>query len=636
MAIWGKKQEPQLLDRMRRMNFEAEAPEEEYSDLYTSYKESFESLQKSFEGVEKVCAQYDGITQGVLQSSDQVRHGVNVLAKGAARQAEDALECKKIAGVLTDKIVRMDQETAEMLTQVQNVKKQSDTGRSNVGDLSDTQNKLKDTLNTISAEIYDLVEKNEKIESITDVLYGIAKQTNLLSLNASIEAARAGDAGKGFAYVAYEVRKLSEQCHEASGNINDSIKEILASLSDLKKIMEETEQAFEAQKLAVGKTIASFEGINDSVRELVKAQTHLSDHVSEVNHSKEDMLAIMESISDTSEKASASADNVAEITRMQQDNERRADGIAKKLGKEIAGMKSILEEIHTDYQPPQKKKVAMVWDLDDPFWYPATKEAYRTAKILNYDIVVFAPKGRGEEGTLEMIQFLEQISKEGYDGICISPIADSRVEQLLKRMADDGTEVIFILSEMEHVRHKALIGTDSYQCGRSTGMAVAGMAGEKDFVGIIKWKDNLIETVEQRYAGATDVFREKGIPFYDLSGPGEPTDQEAEKLIDSLLSEHPEITILCATNVGWGLAFARYLKKKGSSLLLVTVDFTDDISKMMKEGYVTAAIAQRPESWGSMTLQKMQEVFSGKKIEPVIDTGTYQVTPENRSIYVSD
>ena len=67
------------------------------------------------------------------------------------------------------------------------------------------------------------------------------------------------------------------------------------------------------------------------------------------------MLAIMESISDTSEKASASADNVAEITRMQQDNERRVDGIAKKLGKEIAGMKSILEEIHTDYQPPQKK-----------------------------------------------------------------------------------------------------------------------------------------------------------------------------------------------------------------------------------------------------------------------------------------
>ena len=154
------------------------------------------------------------------------------------------------------------------------------------------------------------------------MLYGIAKQTNLLSLNASIEAARAGEAGKGFAYVAYEVRKLSEECHEASGNINSSIKEILASLDSLKQIMGEAENAFSAQKEAAGKTISSFEGIDHSVSELVEAQAHLSEQVNEVNHNKDEMLAIMESISDTSRKASASAENVAEITRMQQENEK--------------------------------------------------------------------------------------------------------------------------------------------------------------------------------------------------------------------------------------------------------------------------------------------------------------------------
>ncbi len=56
----------------------------------------------------------------------------------------------------------------------------------------------------------------------------------------------------------------------------------------------------------------------------------------------------------------------------------------------------------------------------------------------------------------------------------------------------------------------------------------------------------------------------------------------------------------------------------------------------MKEGYVAAAIAQRPESWGAMTLRKMQDILDGKPVEKVIDTGTYQVTPANRSIYVSD
>ena len=77
----------------------------------------------------------------------------------------------------------------------------------------------------------------------------------------------------------------------------------------------------------------------------------------------------------------------------------------------------------------------MVWDLDDPFWYPATKQAYRTAKILNFDITVFAPKGRGEAGTLEMVHFLKKVLEERYDGICISPIADLRVEKLLQKMA---------------------------------------------------------------------------------------------------------------------------------------------------------------------------------------------------------
>ena len=618
MAIWGKRKTTKK------------------EELQHTQADNIIQIQKSFGRVALACEQYDGITKGVLQSSDQVRHGVKVLAEGAARQAEDAVRCQHVAEVLTDKIDDMHQETEKMLIQVQSVKKQSDDGRSNVEDLSATQGNLKETLDTISNGIYDLVEKNEKIESITGMLYGIAKQTNLLSLNASIEAARAGEAGKGFAYVAYEVRKLSEECHEASGNINSSIKEILASLDSLKQIMEKAENAFSAQKEAAGKTISSFEGIDHSVSELVEAQAHLSEQVNEVNHNKDEMLAIMESISDTSRKASASAENVAEITRMQQENEKQTDQIAEKMEINVADMQKVLSGFATGYTPEKKKKIAMVWDLDDPFWYPATKEAYRMGKVLNYDITVFAPKGRGEMGTLEMVHFLEKAEVEHYDGICISPITDERVEAALKRMANAGTEVIFILSEMKNVRHKMLIGTDSYQCGRSTGMAVADIMNGQGSAGIIKWKDNLIETVEDRYFGAVDVFKEKGIPFYNLSGPGEPSEAEADRLIDQLLSNHPDVSILCATNVGWGLAFARYLKKHKLSIPLVTVDFTEDISKLMKEGYVAAAIAQRPESWGAMTLRKMQDILDGKSVESVIDTGTYQVTPANRSIYVSD
>lgn len=103
-------------------------------------------------------------------------------------------------------------------------------------------------MDTITEEIRTLLDKNAKIESVTSVLYSIAKQTNLLSLNASIEAARAGEAGRGFAHVAYEVRKLSEECHKASQSINASIQEIIGSLTKLKEIMEESDALLKHRK----------------------------------------------------------------------------------------------------------------------------------------------------------------------------------------------------------------------------------------------------------------------------------------------------------------------------------------------------------------------------------------------------
>ncbi len=601
-----------------------------------SYKEQLQSLKQTVGKLELVSEQFEGAAEGLTESSDKVGHGVQVLAEGASRQERDVLQCRKVAEEFTAKITDMDQETANMQNQVQQMQQQSDLGRQSVEHLADTQEKLKGSMDTITEEIHELLEKNAKIESVTSVLYSIAKQTNLLSLNASIEAARAGEAGRGFAYVAYEVRKLSEECHKASQSINGSIQEIVESLSKLKGIIEESDAAFEAQKAAVGDTVSSFENINHSVKELAEAQDFFTERMDEVNGKKEELLEIMESIATISGQASASSENVAGITAEQKQNASLMGHVSERLNRELNELNALLANIPADYATVQRRKIAMVWDLDDPFWYPATRQAYRTAKILNFDVTVFAPKGRGEAGTLEMVHFLEKVLQERYDGICISPITDPRVEALLKQMTDQGIEVIFILSAFDSIPYRSLIGTDSYQCGRSTGEAVINALGGKGAVGIIKWKDNLIETVEDRYRGVVDVLKENGIAYYDMTGPGEPSAEEAAGLTDRLLAEHPDISVLCATNVGWGLAFARYLKSRGKSAKLVTVDFTDEVGTFMKAGYVDAAIAQRPESWGSMTLEKMEAVFEGQSIPRTIDTGTYPVTPANIRIYVKD
>lgn len=99
---------------------------------------------------------------------------------------------------------------------------------------------------------------------------------------------------------------------------------------------------------------------------------------------------------------------MAGITAEQKQNASLMGHVSERLNSELNQLNEILANIPVDYAPVQRRKIAMVWDLDDPFWYPATKQAYRTAKILNFDITVFAPKGRGEAGTLEMVHFLKR------------------------------------------------------------------------------------------------------------------------------------------------------------------------------------------------------------------------------------
>ena len=406
--------------------------------LTASIKSNLARVVQTVEQVKEASNEIvDGVTV-VRELADENRTGANDVMNDMKNLADNN-------GVLNDKTLSSVEMTNVIDTQVKNVAGLMEQVVQLIGASVDHANisaeelvevvEITNKMAALSKEVEQVLEdfkaefKNVKEE--TSTIEGITSKTNLLALNASIEAARAGEAGRGFAHVAYEVRKLSEECHKASQSINASIQEIIGSLSKLKEIMEESDAVFEAQKTAVGDTISSFENINHSVKELAEAQFFFTERMDEVNGKKEELLEVMESIATIYSQASASSENVAGITAEQKQNASLMGHVSERLNSELNQLNEILANIPVDYAPVQRRKIAMVWDLDDPFWYPATKQAYRTAKILNFDITVFAPKGRGEAGTLEMVHFLKKVLEERYDGICISPIADLRVEKLL-------------------------------------------------------------------------------------------------------------------------------------------------------------------------------------------------------------
>ncbi len=619
---------------LKNHDFRKEPSPGELGDVYGDYRKFFTDYKTELYGIQSVSEQLEGIVEGMSESSANVTNAVRYIAEGSVKQSQDVNQCIDVADALVNKIASMDEKTQEIIRQAYEMGRQSEIGQQTVFNLSEHQEALKNVITNITEEIHQLLEKNEKIVEITTVLYDIARQTNLLSLNASIEAARAGEAGRGFAFVADEVRKLSEECHHASENINTSIKDIAASLSNLKSVIDQSSAAFDSQKASVDEVVSAFEQINGSVADFVMIQQDFSNDFAVIADDKDTLMESINSIATVIDQSSATSENVATLAMNQNSTTELMNKMSRRLRAQVEEMDKKAKTIQTVDVELRKKKVAMVWDLDDPFWYPATKESYRTAKMLDFEVTVHAPKSRGEEGTKEMLDILTGIRDGGYDGICISPLSDPRIAKVMKEIADRGIKVIFILSVLDGVRYESLIGTNSYNCGRHAGNVIRQLMADSGEVAVIRWNSGIIETIEDRTKGSYESLQGTDIIVHEFSGPGEPTEQEATKCIQEVLEKYPNISVLYGTNVGWGIACARYLKKHRPNVKLVTVDFTDDIAEYMRAGCVSAAIAQRPETWGAITLEKLQDVFEGKSIPKVIDTGTYEVNPANMQIYI--
>ncbi len=264
---------------------------EAFNDLLGALRNSLGELRQNI-------IQVDDVSTSLAQAAGQAAQAASDTSESSSSMAASIEE-------LSVSITSVSDHTREALNMANTAGDYSESGGAVIGNAVSAMSDIAVQVRGVGEAITELGEHTDRISSVVQVIKDVADQTNLLALNAAIEAARAGEQGRGFAVVADEVRKLAERTTKATveiaGMINDIQTRSKSAVSAMESTINQLEssselaakagQAIEAIRGANGEVQRVFAGINEAMREQGAASYDIAQKVERVAQASEESSA---------------------------------------------------------------------------------------------------------------------------------------------------------------------------------------------------------------------------------------------------------------------------------------------------------------------------------------------------------
>ncbi|GFZ33385.1 methyl-accepting chemotaxis protein [Clostridium zeae] len=294
---------------------------DEFSQLADSFNEMTTSMNALISGVKESSLTMESTAVTIATMSEDVTTAIGDVAKtvdqvaaGSSEQAKDIEEgVYELQQLISELKVAYDQ--IENMTSLAMVTQDmTNDGITTMDVLSEKSVETNKSSQNIEEAVNDMTSSVGTIKSFTNIINEIAEQTNLLALNAAIEAARAGEAGRGFAVVADEIRKLAEQVTESTKEIGSIIDLVDSKSRNALNAMENTKAAISSQSESVEQTKNNLQTISEFMGLLSEAISNVKTSIDVVDKSKDQIMENMQSMSAISEETAASTEEVSAST----------------------------------------------------------------------------------------------------------------------------------------------------------------------------------------------------------------------------------------------------------------------------------------------------------------------------------
>ena len=281
------------------------------------------------------------IAEEASETVDSLSQTISNVSQGASQQADDVNDASEKVANIVDRLSEMSQTIKVAEDCTNSMSDNSSQVSQNFDILLKAMQRSMSELEQVTREISAVGASVEEVTNAADAINAIANQTNLLSLNANIEAARARDAGKGFAVVADEIGKLAVQSNESAASIKQIMDELSRQTGKTIELVKDLNSVMSQQEKTSRDSMESLTTLFDNINNTKDSFNNIRTNVAGINEACDVLNGTIESLSAISEENAASADATAdaftEITRIIGDVSDKADDI-KNQSDELGGM----------------------------------------------------------------------------------------------------------------------------------------------------------------------------------------------------------------------------------------------------------------------------------------------------------
>ena len=318
-----------MVHRIREILAEAKAHAEKAEEAARATEEAAKTIEARAKvdeeqrlAMQNAAEELEGIMSGLGETSLKLAEQVRQAVQGAENTLSQAEQSAAAAYNMDMAAGKMSHGASEAMNLAEQARAQAGHGEQLMGEMLDSVKRMESTSLDLKNSMAELSAQVDGINRIMDVISEIADQTNLLALNAAIEAARAGEAGRGFAVVADEVRKLAERTIQATGEVDGVVKNIQGGAQRTADEMDQVVSLISAG----AQLAANAGGALTQIEALVRENTA---QVEAITHASQEQTALSSSINSAAETVKGIA---AETARSMRDAADSVQSLEKTAG----------------------------------------------------------------------------------------------------------------------------------------------------------------------------------------------------------------------------------------------------------------------------------------------------------------